>query len=55
MEGKLLQSRDDGLSWQVVATAPQAITTLLVNRLGQVLPFSKEGVLKPVETGAAKP
>jgi len=55
LEGKLLQSRDDGLSWQVIATAPQAITTLLVNRLGQVLPFSKEGVLKPVEPGAAKP
>ncbi len=55
LEGKLVQSRDDGVSWQVLWSAPQALTAMLVNRLGQVLPFSKEGVLKPVEAGAAKP
>lgn len=55
LEGKILQSRDEGASWQVLWSAPQGLTTILVNRLGQVLPFSKDGVLKPVEGVAAKP
>lgn len=55
LEGKLLQSRDEGMTWKVVAAAPQALTALLVNRLGQVLMFSKEGVLKAVEPGKGKP
>ncbi|TQK09305.1 photosystem II stability/assembly factor-like uncharacterized protein [Herbaspirillum sp. SJZ130] len=49
LEGKVLQSRDDGVSWQVLWSAPQALTAVLVNRLGQVVPFSKEGALKPID------
>lgn len=51
LEGKVLQSRDEGASWQVLWSAPQALTALSVNAAGQVLPFSKEGPLKPIDGG----